>query len=80
MKLTWRTGALTVCVLGVVAAAGLLSAHVFTTSSTPASTLTPETRPYPASSAKMMRSRFVSTARSDCTDDRLDAFEGVGGA
>ena len=42
MKLTWRTGALTVCVLGVVAAAGLLSAHVFTTSSTPAGVRCPQ--------------------------------------
>src|SRR5437867_8483262 len=42
MKLTWRTGALTVCVLGVVAAAGLRSAHVFTTSSTPAGVRCPQ--------------------------------------
>src|SRR5207247_399702 len=42
MKLTGRTGALAICVLVVVAAAGLLGAHVFRTSQAPAGLRCPQ--------------------------------------
>src|SRR5213592_4022632 len=42
MKLTGRTGALAICVLVVVAAAGLLGAHVFRTSKAPAGLRCPQ--------------------------------------